>query len=231
MISEFFNEFLYRPISNVLAVLSLWLPGQNFGLAVIVLTIAFKLLLLPLNKTMEEGKNNLAKIQPKIKKIQEEFKDDEKKQLEELKILYKEHNFNPLSSFIPLLIQFPVLIALYRVFLKGFTQKDLYSFVPHAINVDYSFFGANLMTPSLVLAVITVMVYFVQTKISLQNNKNDNNKKNDMAMNFQKQMPYFFSILTFVVLVKVPSAVSLYLIVSSLFTMIQQYTLKKNESK
>ena len=231
MISEFFNQFLYLPLLNVLVILCLFLPGQDFGLAVIIITIAFKVIMLPLNKKMEKNKNDLNKIQPEIKKIQKEFKDDDAKQLEKMKGLYKEYNINPLNSFVPLLVQFPILIALYQVFLNKFNPSDLYSFVPYSGNINYSFLGIDLMTPSLILAALTVIIYFVQMKKSFSQTKNTGDKKGGIPANLQKQMPYFFSLLTFFILVRIPSAVALYLAVSSLFAMAQQHILNKNESK
>jgi len=231
MISEFFNQFLYRPLLNILIVLCLFLPGQDFGLAVIIITVAFKAFLLPLNKKMERNRKDLIKIQPEIKKIQKEFKDDEIKQLEKIKVLYQKYKINPLNSFVPLLVQFPILIALYQVFLKGLNQSDLYDFIPYSGSINYSFLGIDLTTSNLVLAVLAVIVYFIQVKVSLNQTKKIDNKKEGIAANFQKQMPYFFSFLTFFVLVRIPSAVSLYFMISSLFTMTQQYILSKNESK
>ncbi len=231
MISEFFNQFLYRPLLNILIVLCLFLPGQDFGLAVIIITVAFKAFLLPLNKKMEKNRKDLIKIQPEIKKIQKEFKDDEAKQIEKLRALYGEYKINPLNSFVPLLIQFPLLIALYQVFLKGLSRSDLYDFIPYPGSINYSFLGIDLTNSSLVLAVLAGIIYFVQLKISLNQTKKTKSKKNDISAKFQKQMPYFFSFLTFFVLVRIPAAVSLYLVISSLFTMTQQYILSKNESK
>ena len=129
------------------------------------------------------------------------------------------------------MVQFPILIALYQVFLKGLNPEDLYSFIPNSASINYSFFGIDLMTSSLGLALLAVVVYFVQIKISLKKTKQVDKKKNDISVGFQKQMPYFFSILTFFVLVRVPAAVALYLTISSLFTMTQQHILNKNELK
>ena len=176
-------------------------------------------------------KKDLVKIQPEIEKIKKEFKDDDIKQLEKLKGLYKEYSINPLSSFVPLLVQFPVLIALYQVFLKRLNPSDLYGFIPYSGSINYSFLGIDLTTSSLVLAILAVIVYFVQLKISLNKTKKTSNKKNSISANFQNQMPYFFSLFTFFVLVRIPAAVSLYLTISSLFTMTQRYILSKNEPK
>ena len=129
------------------------------------------------------------------------------------------------------MIQFPILIALYQVFLNGLNQSDLYEFIPYSGSINYSFLGIDLTTSSLVLAVLAGIIYFIQIKTSLNKTKDTSDKKNNAMAGFQKQMPYFFSLLTFFVLIRIPAAVSLYLMISSLFTMTKQYILKKNESK
>jgi len=166
MISEFFNQFLYRPLLNILVVLCLFLPGKDFGLAVIVLTVFLKSLLLPLTAKTLKNQNDIKKIQPKLKKIQKKYKDDEVKQVEELKKLYDKYDINPFASLTPLLIQFPILIALYQVFLRDLSQENLYSFIPNIQEINYSFFGINLTNSSLVLATIAIVIYFFQLQFS-----------------------------------------------------------------
>ena len=190
MISELFNQFLYRPLLNILIVLCIYLPGQYFGVAVILLTVTLKSFLLPFNKKMVQSQKNLTKIQPQIAKIKKDFKDDEIKQIEELKKLYEENNVNPLDSFIPLLIQFPILIALYQVFLRHFQSSDIYSFIPYSQGINYTFIGVDLTSPSLLLAIVAIVVYFIQLKTSMYKTKKSSK---GMSGNFQKQMPYCFS--------------------------------------
>jgi YidC/Oxa1 family membrane protein insertase len=225
MISEFFNQFLYRPLLNILVILCLFLPGKDFGLAIIVLTVFLKSLLLPLTTKTLKNQKNIKKIQPKLKKIQKKYKDDEVKQVEELKKLYDKYEINPFTSLTPLLVQFPILIALYQVFLRDFNQENLYSFIPNIQEINYSFFGINLTNSSLILAIVAIVIYFFQLQFSLKNNK-----KKSMGVP-QQFMPYFFSLITFMVLTRIPAAVSLYLATSSLFAIIQKNILQKNESK
>jgi YidC/Oxa1 family membrane protein insertase len=225
MISEFFNQFLYRPLLNILVILCLFLPGKDFGLAIIVLTVFLKSLLLPLTTKTLKNQKNIKKIQPKLKKIQKKYKDDEVKQVEELKKLYDKYEINPFTSLTPLLVQFPILIALYQVFLRDFNQENLYGFIPNIQEINYSFFGINLTNSSLILAIVAIVIYFFQLQFSLKNNK-----KKSMGVP-QQFMPYFFSLITFMVLTRIPAAVSLYLATSSLFAIIQKNILQKNESK
>ena len=111
-----FNEILYRPLFNILVLLYNIIPGDDLGIAIIVLTIGIKLVLYPLNQKAIKSQKALQELQPKIKEIQKKYK-DKTQQAEELLKLYKEAKINPFSGFLPLLIQIPILIALYKVFL------------------------------------------------------------------------------------------------------------------
>ncbi len=224
MIGDFFNQFLYRPLLNILVIICLLIPGQNFGLAIIATTVLLKVILYPLTKKSLKNGKSLQKIQPELKKIQKKFKGDEMKQAAEIKNLYEKHDINPFSAFVPLLIQFPVLIALYRVFLKGMNEGALYDFVPSPTDISFSFLGINLTNPSVVMTMIAAIIYFFQMK-------NTSKVKGKSKKGFQDKMPYFFSVFTFFILVKFPAAVSLYLAVSSLFLVTQNYFLHKNESQ
>ena len=91
---------------------------NNYGLAIIFLTVLVKLLLLPLTVKQTRSMLAMQKIQPEMKKIQEKYKDDRQKQSEELMRLYREHKVNPLSGCLPLIMQMPIFIALYMVLRK-----------------------------------------------------------------------------------------------------------------
>ena len=91
----------------------------DFGLAIILLTIAMRIILIPLTWKQTKSMYELQRVQPKIKAIQEKYKKNKEKQQEELMKFYRENNINPASSCLPLLAQFPVFIALYLV-LKHF---------------------------------------------------------------------------------------------------------------
>ncbi|MFN2388646.1 MAG: YidC/Oxa1 family membrane protein insertase [Actinomycetota bacterium] len=86
---------------------------QSYGVAIILLTVAVRLLLLPLSIKQTRSMREMQQIQPEIKKIQAKHKGDRQKMNEEMMALYKEHNVNPFGGCLPLLMQFPVLIALF----------------------------------------------------------------------------------------------------------------------
>jgi len=153
-----FNEALYRPLFNALVLIYTYLPGADFGVAIVLLTVAIKLIVYPLNTKTIKSQKALTEIQPKIKEIQEKYKDDKEKQAQEMMLLYKEKKVNPLSGCLPVLIQFPIIIALYRVFWGGLDPEKLsflYSFVPNPGEISSMFLGfLNLGEPNIFLALL-----------------------------------------------------------------------------
>lgn len=234
--SSAFNTFLYQPLFNSLILLYEYLPGKDFGFAVIVLTFLLRMMLFPLMSQTIKYQKIMAEIQPKVKEIQERLKDDQEKQMKEIMALYKEKKINPFSVFIPLLIQLPLLIALFRVFSAGISSGDmanLYSFVSNPGEINYLFLNiVSLSSPNIILTTLAAATQFFQIKMQNQKTKTKKNEKKDGMAKFsaisQKQMPYLLSGFTFIFLLKAPSALSLYLIVTSLFSIGQQRILKKH---
>lgn len=91
-------------------------PNYSYGLAIIAFTIIIRLLLLPLNIKQTKSQAKMQIIQPEIKKIQDKYKNDPQKSQQEMMKLYKEHGANPMSGCLPLLIQMPILFAMYYAF-------------------------------------------------------------------------------------------------------------------
>lgn len=229
LLISIFNTILYQPLFNILILLYEYFPGHDFGIAVIVLTILIKILFYPLGVQAIKSQRILQELQPKIQEVQRKFKDDKEKQVKAIMELYKKEKINPFSGFLPLLVQLPILIALYRVFWKGLQPEEmvyLYSFVPNPGSLDPNFLGIlNLAQPSLVFAVLAGTLQFIQTKMFSPKNKGN---KTQFSNIIQKQMLYFFPILTVFILMNLPSALGLYWIVMSLFSIVQQYFILKS---
>ena len=233
LLTQTFNTVLYQPLFNALILLYNYLPGNNFGLAVIVLTFLLRLFLYPIMTQSIKYQQTLNEIQPRLKEIQEKYKDNKEQQAKEIMNIYKEKKINPFNIFLPLLIQLPLLIALFQVFRTGLqpeSMNSLYSFVSHPGEINYLFLGLiSLSEPSLLLAILTSIVQFFQLKRVNPQSKQKKTKKKDSIMQFsnmaQKQMPYFLSAFTFAFLTKLPAALGLYWITTSLFSIGQQYIL------
>jgi len=230
-----FNVILYQPLFNAIVLLYEYLPGHDFGVAVIALTILIKLILYPLGAQAIRSQKALSGIQPKIKELQEKFKNDKAQQSRAVMELYKQEKINPLSGCLPLLVQLPILIALFQVFWRGFGEERiqfLYSFVPYSGQIDTTFFGLiNLAEASIVLALLTGVTQFIQTKMITPKQKTAKSGAPDFSSMMQKQMLYFFPVFTVFILWRLPSAVALYWLVTTLFTIGQQYIMmRKHDS-
>lgn len=231
MIGQLFNLILYQPLFNILIGLYEFVPGKDFGVAIIILTILIRFLLYPLSVKAIKSQKALSKLQPLVKEIQEKYKNEKEKQASEIMALYKKEKINPFSSILPLFIQLPVLIALYWVFQKGIDIahiKDLYSFMPQPSEIKPFLFGIiNLAKPNIILAVLAGAFQYWQAKISTV--KKPKEKKSDISDMMQKQMLYFMPFFTVLILLSLPSAIGLYWSVSTLFMICQQYIVNKKK--
>lgn len=233
MLGNIFNTILYQPLLNVLVLLYLYFPGHDFGIAIILLTILIKLIFYPLGAKAIKSQKDLAGLQPKIKEVQEKYKDDKETQTKEIMALYKNEKINPFSGCLPILIQLPVLIALYRVFWVGLSPDQmvwLYSFVPNPGVVNSMFLGiVDLASPNMVLAVLAGILQFVQIRSSVPPTKITKNSSTSEHM--QRQMQYFMPVFMVIILFRLPSAVGLYWITTTIFTIAQQYIINKGTRK
>ena len=218
---------------NALVLILSFLPHGDVVLAVIILTVLVKVVLLPLSKRMFLTQIAQKKIQPLLKKIQEEYKDN--RQMLGLKMmeLYREHKLNPFSSLLLMIIQIPIVFALYFVFSGGglpeIKVEDLYSFVPHIVNVNHVMFGVDFTKASAVIGVVAAIFQYIQIRFSLTNITVDTKKplaelKPEEMIQRQMSflMKYFIPILIFLAALKVSAAVSIYWIVSSMFMIVQE---------
>lgn len=225
-----FDLLLYRPLFNFLILIYSYFPVRDFGLAIILLTVIIRVILYPLSVKALNSQKIIQDLQPKLKEIQNKYKNDKEKQAQETLELYKKEKINPFSGLLLVIIQFPILIALYQVFSFGLKPEELvklYSFVVNPGSINPWFLNAvDLSQPNLIFAIIAGVLQFFQTKMLLP--KTDKAKgKNDIAGMMQKQMIYFFPIITVFILLKLPSVLGLYWTVSGIFSIIQQYLILK----
>lgn len=108
-----FNTLIVQPVFNLLVLIYALLPGHNFGMAIILFTIVVRLLMWPLVKKQLHHAKAMRELQPELKRIKKEAKGDKAKESAMTMALYKEKEINPFSSIGLLLVQIPILIALY----------------------------------------------------------------------------------------------------------------------
>jgi YidC/Oxa1 family membrane protein insertase len=225
-----FNEALYYPLLNVLFLLYHYLPGQDLGIAVILLTVLIKFIFYPLGTQTFKSQKAMSEIQPRIKEIQEKYKGNREGQSKAMMELYKEKKINPLSGCLPLLLQLPILIALYQVFLKGIHSEamvNLYGFVPHPGQIDPTFLGlVNLSQPNFLLAILAVVSQYLQLRMTPQSKKTKKGAPGLSRM-MTGQMNYLLPAFAIFICLRLPSAVALYWVAMTIFTIVQQYFVLK----
>lgn len=245
MIGEIFKQLFYRPIFNLLVLFVLFLPKHDLGIAIIFLTIFVRLILHPLNMKALKQQKIITELQPKMKEIQQRFKNDKEKLTQEALKIWQENKINPFGSVFLLFIQLPVLFALFftfRGFALGVVEKELanlYFFVPKPSPISPLFLGfwdlsKSLLIktqegtvyywPALPLVLITMIIYFFQTKTAQP--KLD---PKEPAQKFQKNFFYLMFLFFFYILIQLPLAISLYWLTSSVFSLIQQRSVSKAE--
>jgi len=238
-IIQFFYIILYKPLFNVLILLYYYI--HDFGLAVMILTILIKILTHPLTVQGFKSQKRMAELQPKIKAIQSQYGSDVQKQNQLLMELYRKEGFNPFSGCLPLLVQIPVLIALYQVFLRVLSKESLdylfYNFVPHIAIVQPSFLWVLNMSNKifvLALALLAGATQFWQAKISANPAMPNTAKKGqgpEISTLLQKQMLYIFPGLAVLVVWRFGAVIGIYWVTSSLFSILEQIIINRKYGK
>jgi len=232
-----YNELLFRPLFNFLVVITNFLPGHNIGVSILIVTIFVRLILLPPSlhqaRQMQTNQTKMAELKGQLSKIQKKFSNNQQKKAEETMKLYKEAGINPASGCLPLLIQLPILIALYRVFLVGInpeTYQYLYGFVAAPNVAQLNFLGLDLTQTSLLLAIIAGVFQFILMKSvspAQAPPPSGDDQSAQMMASMQKNMAFIFPVMTVFIAMQLPAALGLYWVATTIFGIVQQYIFKK----
>jgi YidC/Oxa1 family membrane protein insertase len=230
---EVWYLILGNPVLNVLVALSHFLFGQ-FGLAIIALTIIVRLITWPLNKRQLNSAKVMQDMQPKIQELQKKYAKNQQKLQQEMMKLYKEAGVNPLGCLWPILVQFPIWIALYQAIMNALATTPeyllnlanrLYSWdiVNQAIPLSSQFLGLDLgqtggsQGAGIVLAIIVGGTMWVQQKMTQAPSVDPRQQSTNRMMTLM--MPFLFGLLTLML----PSGLALYWVVSNIISIINQY--------
>ncbi len=238
--ASFYHSLLYQPIFNFFVGLYNVLPGHDIGLVILALTILIRVILYPLTKSSIKSQKALQELQPKMEEVKKQYAGDQQKQAQALMELYKTNKVNPFSSCLPLLIQLPILIALYQVMNAGLTltdlSKDLYPFVhnPGQMNA-MSFWIFNLAKPNIFLALLAGAAQYWQAKMMSVRQPpkaaGAGGKDESMMAMMNKQMLYMMPAMTVLIGFSLPAGLTLYWFFSTLLMGVQQvWMFKKNNT-
>jgi YidC/Oxa1 family membrane protein insertase len=233
-----YHSLIYTPLYNILILVFTFLPWADAGVAVILLTIIVRFLLFPLSKKAITTQVAMQEIGPELKVIQERHKDNQEVQAKETLALYKSKGVNPFSSIIMLVIQLPIILALYRIFLyAGFPTVNtalLYSFIHAPSHINTMFLGLiDITKKSAILALFAAASSFFQMKIATGRQPLPEGKgfSDNLARSMQTQMKYVFPFIVFFISYKISGVIALYWLTTNLFTIAQELYIRKNLAK
>jgi len=229
MLSTIWTTIFYEPLYNALVFFAGSLGG--IGLGVVALTVLVKIILFPLTKKSILSQAKLRALEGDLEQIK---KDNPDKAIQSKKTfeLYKKNGVNPFSSCLVVLIQLPIIIALYQVFLRGIDSNAavLYSFITLPENLSTYFLGINLESKSIIFALLAGITQFIQMKISISSLKpadsKDTSFKGQLAKSMQFQMKYILPVFIAFVAYTVSAAIALYWVVSNIITIIQELMIR-----
>ncbi|MCE9643819.1 YidC/Oxa1 family membrane protein insertase [Candidatus Parcubacteria bacterium] len=238
MISGIFNTLIHDPIYNLLVFLIDVIPTHDVGIAVVISTVIVKFVLLPLSKKAAHTQAVLKELEGEVEALKQKHKDDKAQQAQALMNLYRSRNVSPFTMFWALLVQIPIVIALYLIFYKGglpaIDTTALYSFVSAPPSVDMLFFGfldmAGKSWPLALLAGGTqfVQAYFATPAVPPRVAGAEPSFKEDFARSMSIQVRYVLPIIIIFIAHSLTAAVALYWVASNTFTVIQDWWFRRS---
>lgn len=239
------NTLLYNPIYNALIFIIDNITFGDVGFAIILVTIVVKLIISPLTAKSIRSQVLMKKMEPEIKQIKKDFPDKEEQARKTFE-LYKKYKTNPFSGCLVVIIQLPIIFALYYVFYNGIAIKPdiMYSFINIPAVLNTNFLGIfEMSSQSIILGVIAGITQFIQgyltypkkaKKIEIVKEGDINNEpkgfqdqlSDSMQMNVKYILPIFVGFIAW----KISAAVALYWIVSNIFTIAQEWYIRRSLS-
>lgn len=237
-----FNTILVYPLMNILIAIYGILPGHDFGISVIILTLIIRLILWPLAGKQLHSQKKLQALQPEIAKLKKEAGGDRQKESALLMELYKEKEVNPFSSCLTTVVQLPFLIALFVVFSQA--AKGANDVLPHlypwVANIPYikqvianpslfnpTLFGViSMAKPSIVLAILAGVGQYIQVKMITPSVPKGSK---DPQAQMTSMMVYLFPLITVAIAWRLPAALPLYWLTTNVVAIIQQKIIADKE--
>lgn len=161
----------------------------DWGLAIIVVTVIFRIIVAPLMHKQAKSSYDMQKVQPKIQELKERFPDDPTRQSQEMQKIYAEMKFNPLAGCLPLLLQMPIFIALFQVLREmgdrvGDASYSFYNLVPNLVTTPSQAFaeGFGIFVPYLILMVVFAGATFLPMILQQMNSSNKQQRNQTLMM-------------------------------------------------
>ena len=241
MFSFIWHTFFFDPVYNGLVFFIDVIPGGDVGLAIVAITVLVKLLLFPLSIKAARTQKVMREIEPKLKEIKEKHKNDREAQARAMMAIYREAGLNPFASILLIIIQIPIVIALYfsvapvgQFSLPDINLDLLYSFIPPPPAVSMMFLGViDIAARSLPLALLAGVTQYIHANLSLpkpEPRKADTTPdfKEDFTRTMYTQMRFVMPVIIFFVAYTISAAIALYFVVSNLMAILQEFIVRRH---
>lgn len=237
--ASLFHTAVYQPIYNALAFIIGIVPGGDVGVAIIIITLLVRFVLFPLSLTAIKTQISMRAIDPELKALRVELKDNKEELARRTMALFKENNINPFASFLLIFIQLPIIIGLYTVLrsetkIVSFDPSVLYSFVHVPTHASLLFLNViDLAGKSILLAVAVAATQFIYARLMTPAlaTKDTSGKQasfqDDLTKSMHLQMRYVFPIVMGAVAYFASSAIALYFLVGNLFSVGQELFVRR----
>lgn len=227
-------DIIVNPFITILLFLYKMLGG-NVVLAIVLLTVMVRLATLPLTQRQQHSAKAMQELQPELKRIQEKYKNDRERLAQAQWELYRQYGVNPMASCLPLLVQFPIIIALYRAIVITLAATPLQLldlserlWVPSlstAVPMQNRFLWLNLTTPDplYILPILVVVTTWLQQKLLTPptSSSSGSDKQADQAAQISRQMMMIMPIMFGFFALSFASGLSIYFIASNLIGIVQ----------
>lgn len=237
------NTIFYDPIYNALIFIINNITFGDVGFAIILATIVIKLALSPLTKKSIRSQILMKKMEPELKQIKKDFPNKEE-QAKKTFELYKKYKTNPFSGCLVILIQLPFIFALYYVFYKGlsFDPSHLYHFISIPSNPNSYFLGLFQMhnNHNIIFAILAGGSQFIQGYLSspitpkteiVKEIKEEKTFQDDLSKSMQMNVKYILPVFIAIISYQLSAAVALYWITSNIFTIAQEWYIRRSLTK
>jgi len=196
-----------------------------YGITIIITTIIFKFILLPITLHQSKSTRKMNELQPKIQEIQKKYKNDPQTQQRKLAELYKEYNYNPMSGCLILLIQFPIIIAMFNVLRNPVQFVFGDSAIFESINKGFLWIP-DLGQPDPYiwgLPLLSGITTYLQSKTI-----NAGAQSNSQLESTQNFMNIFITVMIFMAARSFPAGLALYWVVSNIIQIVQQLIIRRS---
>ena len=243
-VRKLFRALVSKPLFNTLVLFIKGLPNHSLGWAIVMLTIAVRILLFIPNQKAMKSQREMQKLQPKLQEMKKQYKDNPQVMAMKTMEMYKTHKVNPMASMGPILLQFPILIGTYLIVQQGVSPHQNHLLYSANQGLDLSivenlFFWMDLtqIDSLYILPVLVAGVQFLTMKLSFAKAKDNTPKKEtksvkkkdtdmpdmaDMAQQMQKTMVWMMPIMIGVFTAMFPAGVGVYWFTSTLLGAVQQ---------